>query len=348
MIREAIGTVADGCSLTFEQASAVMNEIMNGDATPSQIAALVVALRVKGETVDEIAGLASVMREKAIPVRTNLSVVDTCGMGGDESGSINISTAAALIAAGAGMKVAKHGNRAMSSRCGSADVLEALGVKIDLGAEAVAECLERIGLCFMLATVFHPSMRFAAATRREIGIRTVFNILGPLTNPARAEFQVVGVPTMELSEKTARVLHSLGSKHALVVHGKDGMDEISISSPTVVWEVTPEGVLSRYEVSPRDFGFEEARSEEIKGGTAKDNAGIILRILSGERGAGRNIAVMNAAAAMVVGRKSSDLVAGVRLAEKVIDSGMALEKLNALVQLSQSLDRDGGNGKSRT
>ncbi|MDD4985772.1 MAG: anthranilate phosphoribosyltransferase [Dehalococcoidales bacterium] len=343
MIREAIGTVADGCSLTFEQASTVMNEIMNGDATPSQIAALVVALRVKGETVDEIAGLASAMREKVIPVMTAIPVVDTCGMGGDEFGSVNISTVAALIAAGAGIKVAKHGNRAMSSRCGSADVLEALGVNIELGAEAVAECLERIGLCFMLATIFHPSMRFAATTRREIGIRTVFNILGPLTNPARAEFQVVGVPTGELSEKTARVLHSLGSKHALVVHGKDGMDEISISSPTLIWEVTPDGVLSPYEVSPKDFGFEEVGPEEIKGGTARDNAGIIRRILGGERGAGRNIAVMNAAAAMVVGKKSSDLVSGARLAEEVIDSGMALEKLNALVKLSQSLDRYGSN-----
>ena len=345
MIRDAIGMVADGCSLTFKQASAVMSEIMNGDATPSQIAALVVALRVKGETVDEIAGLASVMRDKAIPVRTALPVVDTCGMGGDDFGSANISTVAALIASGAGIKVAKHGNRAMSSCCGSADVLEALGVKIDLGAEAVAECLERIGLCFMLATVFHPSMRFAAATRREIGIRTVFNILGPLTNPARAEFQVVGVPTVELSEKTARVLHILGSKHALVVHGNDGMDEISMSSSTLVREVTPEGVLSPYEVSPNDFGFEEAGPEEIKGGTAKDNAEIIRRILGGERGAERNIAVMNAAAAMVVGKKSLDLVAGARLAEEVIDSGMALEKLNALVQLSQSLERDGSSGE---
>ncbi len=345
MIREAIETVTDGCSLTFEQASALMGEIMSGEATPSQIAALVTALRVKGETVDEIAGLASVMRDKAIPVRTTPPVIDTCGMGGDKSGSTNISTAAALIAAGAGLKVAKHGNRAMSSRCGSADVLEVLGVKIDLGAEAVAECLERIGLCFMLATIFHPAMKFAAATRREIGIRTVFNILGPLTNPTRAEFQVIGVPAIELGEKTAHVLHRLGNKHALVVHGKDGMDEISISSQSLIWEVTPDGVLPPYEVSPKDFGFEEASPEEIKGGTPEDNAEIMRRILSGERGAKRNIAVMNTAAALVAGGRSPDLAAGARLAEEVIDSGRALEKLESLVNLSQSLDRKGSNGK---
>ena len=343
MIREAIEIVTVGCSLTFEQASAVMERIMDGEATPSQIAALVTALRVKEETVDEIAGLASVMRDRAIPVRTTPPVIDTCGMGGDKSGSTNISTAAALIAAGAGLKVAKHGNRAMSSRCGSADVLEALGVKIDLGAEAAAECLEKIGLCFMLATIFHPAMKFAAATRREIGIRTVFNILGPLTNPARAEFQVIGVPTIGLGEKTAHVLYRLGSKYALVVHGKDGMDEISISSQSLIWEVTPDGVLPPYEVSPKNFGFEETSSEEIKGGTPEDNARIIHHILSGERGAKRNIAVMNAAAALVAGGMSTDLAAGARLAEEVIDSGRALEKLEALVDLSQSLERDSSN-----
>jgi anthranilate phosphoribosyltransferase len=289
--------------------------------------------------------LASVMRDRAIPFRVTPPVLDTCGMGGDKSGSTNISTAAALIAAGAGLKVAKHGNRAMSSSCGSADVLEALGVKIDLGAEAVAECLERIGLCFMLATIFHPAMSFEAATRREIGIRTVFNILGPLTNPARAEFQVVGVPIIGLGEKTAHVLHRLGSKHVLVVHGKDGMDEISISSPSLVWEVTQDGVLPPYEVSPEDFDFEEVGTEGIKGGTPEDNAEIMHRILSGERGAKRNIAVMNAAAALVAGGRSTDLVAGARLAEEVIDSGKALKKLEALVNLSRSLKPDGNNGK---
>jgi len=283
------------------------------------------------------------MRDKAIPVKTTPPVIDTCGMGGDKSRSTNISTAAALIAAGAGLKVAKHGNRAMSSRCGSADVLEALGVKIDLGAEAAAECLERIGLCFMLATIFHPAMSFAAATRREISIRTVFNILGPLTNPARAEFQVIGVPTIRLGGKTAHVLHQLGSKHALVVHGRDGMDEISINSQSLIWEVTPDGVLPPYEVSPKDFGFEEASLDEIKGGTPEDNAEIMGHILSGERGAKRNIAVMNAAAALVAGGMSTDLASGARLAEEVIDSGRALKKLEDLVDLSRSLEQDGSN-----
>ena len=228
MIKDAIETVVNGRSLTFEQAASVMNEIMIGEATPAQFAAIVTALRIKGETVDEIAGLATVMQAKATPVGVTSPVVDTCGTGGDGSSSFNISTTAAFIVAGAGLKVAKHGNRAMSSRCGSADVLEALGVKIDLGAEAVAQCLEKIGIGFMFAPNFHPAMKYAAAPRREIGIRTVFNILGPLTNPARAKFQVIGVATSQLGEKIASVVHRLGTEHSLVVHGIDGTDEISI------------------------------------------------------------------------------------------------------------------------
>ena len=340
MIQEAIESTVSGRSLTFAEAAAVMTLIMAGEATPAQIGALVTALRCKGETADEIAGMASVMRDKAIPVKVAPPVIDTCGMGGDNSATFNISTAAALVAAGGGLRVAKHGNRAMSSRCGSADVLEALGVKIDLGAEAVAECIERTGFGFMLATVFHPAMKFAAAPRREIGIRTVFNILGPLTNPARAEFQVIGVPSVELGEKVALVLNLLGTKHALVVHGLAGVDEIATSGKSRLWEVKEQGVLPPDEVSPRYFGFKEASLEQLRGGTARDNAQILKRILSGEHGPERNAVVMNAAAALLVGNKASELKEGARLAEEVIDSGKAQQKLDSLIRFSQSLDQE--------
>jgi len=337
MIREAIDTLVSGSSLTFEQAAGVMEEIMSGEATPAQIAAFVTALRIKGETVEEIAGLASVMRAKAIPVVVTPPVVDTCGTGGDNCSSINISTAAAFVAAGAGLKVAKHGNRAMTSHCGSADVLEALGVKIELGAEAVAKCLETVGIGFMFAPIFHPAMKHAAVPRREIGIRTVFNILGPLTNPARAEFQVIGVPSEELGGKIASVLHRLGTKHSLVVHGLDGMDEISISGKSLVWEVSEDKISSPYEVSPQYFDFKSAHLAEVRGGTPEENAKILRRILNGERGPLRDVVVMNAAAALLAGNRASDLKEGARLAEEVIDNGQALEKLEGLVKLSQSL-----------
>jgi len=337
MIKEAIESLVAGRSLASEQAAGVMEEIMSGKATPAQIAAFITALRIKGETVDEIVGLARVMLAKAIPVKVTSPVVDTCGTGGDKSSSFNVSTAAAFIAAGSGLKVAKHGNRAMSSHCGSADVLEASGVKIDLGAEAVAKCLETIGIGFMFAPIFHPAMKYATAPRREIGIRTVFNILGPLTNPARAEFQVIGVATMELGQKIALVLHRLDVKHALVVHGTDGMDEISISAKSLVWEVNQQGVLPAYEVSPQYFGFREANLNEIKGGTPEDNAQILRSILSGDRGSRRDVAVMNTAAALGAGNRASELNGGARIAQEAIDSGRALEKLDALVRLSQSL-----------
>jgi len=339
VIKEAIETVVNGRSLTFEQGAAVMEEIMIGEATPAQFAAFVTALRIKGETVDEIAGLASVMQAKATPVQVTPPVVDTCGTGGDGSSSFNISTTAAFIVAGAGLKVAKHGNRAMSSHCGSADVLEVLGVRIELGAEAVAQCLERVGIGFMFAPVFHPAMKYAAAPRREVGIRTVFNILGPLTNPAKAKFQVIGVPSKELGEKIAFVLHRLGTEHSLVVHGLDGMDEISISRKSLVWDVNQHRVLPPYEVSPDDLGFMKASITQIKGGTAKQNAKILRGILSGEVGARRNIVIMNAAAALVAGNQASDLKEGVSIAEKTLDSGQALAKLDELIKLSRSLNR---------
>ncbi len=337
MIKEAIETLISGKSLTFEQATSVMEEIMTGEATPAQFGAFVTALRIKGETVDEIAGMATVMRAKAVPVVAIPPLVDTCGTGGDNCATFNISTAAALIAAGAGLKVAKHGNRAMSSRCGSADVLEALGVKIDLGAEAVGKCLETVGIGFMFAPVFHPAMKYAVGPRREIGIRTVFNILGPLTNPARAESQVIGVASEELGVKIASVLHRLGTKHSLVVYSRGGMDEISISGSSLIWDVTEYGVAAPYLVFPRHFGLEEASLDEIKGGTPEENAGILRRILDGEKSPCRDVAVMNTAAVLVAANRASGVKEGARLAEEAIDSGQAQEKLDSLVKLSQTL-----------
>jgi anthranilate phosphoribosyltransferase len=339
MIKDAIESVVNGRSLTFEQAASVMEEIMSGEATPAQVAAFVTALHIKRETVDEIAGLASVMQAKSTPVQVTPPVVDTCGTGGDGFCSFNISTTAAFIVAGAGLKVAKHGNRAMSSQCGSADVLEALGVRIDLDAKAVAQCLEKIGIGFMFAPNFHPAMKYAAAPRREIGIRTVFNILGPLTNPARAQFQVIGVPSREMGEKIASVLHRLGTKHSLVVHGMDGMDEISISGKSLVWDVNQNRVLPPFEVLPEDLGFMKASVTQIKGGTARQNARILRGILSGEVGVRRNIVIMNAAAALVAGNQVSNLKEGVYIAEKTLDSGKALVKLDELIKLSQSLNK---------
>jgi anthranilate phosphoribosyltransferase len=340
MIKEAIETVVIGRSLTLEQAASVMEEIMIGEATSAQVAAFVTALRMKGETVDEIAGLATVMHAKATPVRVTSPVIDTCGTGGDGSSTFNISTTAAFIAAGAGLKVAKHGNRAMSSRCGSADVLEALGVKIELEADAVAQCIETAGIGFMFAPKFHPAMKYAAGTRREIGIRTVFNILGPLTNPARARFQVIGVPSRELGEKIASVLHRLGTEHSLVVYGTDGMDEVSISGKSLVWDINQHRASPPYEVLPEDLGFMKASVTQIRGGTARQNARILRGILSGEVGIRRNIVIMNAAAALVAGNKASDLKEGVCIAEKTIDSGEALDKLDELVELSQRLSKE--------
>jgi anthranilate phosphoribosyltransferase len=338
MIREAIEALVSGRSLTFEEAAVVMEEIMTGEATPAQFGAFVTALRIKGETVDEIAGLASVMQAKATLVQVTPPVVDTCGTGGDSSSSFNISTAAAFVVAGAGLKVAKHGNRAMSSNCGSADVLEALGVKISLRAEAVSQCLETVGIGFMFAPTFHPAMKYATAPRREIGIRTVFNILGPLTNPAKAEFQVVGVPSKGLGENIASALQCLGTKHSLVVHGMDGMDEISIGGESLIWDVNQDRILPSYKVYPEDFGFERAGMAEIKGGTAKQNAKILRSILSGEAGVRRNIVVMNAAAALIAGNQSPNLEGGVRIAEEAIDSGKAQAKLDELIRLSQRLN----------
>jgi len=336
MIKEAIATLISGRSLTMEEAASVMEEIMQGEATPAQFGAFVTALRLKGETVDELVGLAKIMRSRAIPVTITEPVVDTCGTGGDGSHTFNISTAAAFVAAGAGLKVAKHGNRAMSSQCGSADVLEALGIKIDLTAEQVQRCLEEVGMGFMFAPVFHPAMKYAAAPRREIGIRTVFNILGPLTNPAGAKAQVLGVADETLVEKLALVLQGLGCHHALVVHGEDGLDEITVTGKTKVCELK-DGDINSYSISPEDFGLSRASLASLRGGALDENAALLRRVLSGALGPQRDVVLMNTAAALLAGDRVETLKEGAALAKEVIDDGHALAKLEQLIEFSQSL-----------
>ncbi len=335
MIREAIQTLVSGNSLSMEEAAQVMEEIMGDKVTPAQFGAFVTALRLKGETVDEIAGMAKTMRAKAIPVTVAGPLVDTCGTGGDGSATFNISTTAAFVVAGAGLKVAKHGNRAMSSQCGSADVLEALGVKLDLTAEQVQRCLEEVGMGFMFAPSFHPAMKYAAAPRREIGIRTVFNILGPLTNPAGAQAQVLGVADGSLVEKLALVLQSLGCHHALVVHGEDGLDEITLTGKTRVSELK-DGRTSSFFISPEDFGLPRVGLDKLRGGTASENATLLRNILAGVPGPQRDVVLMNAAAALVAGDKVETLQQGIDLAQEALDNGHALDKLNQLIEFSQS------------
>ena len=337
MIREAIEELVAGNSLSTEQAAEAMNEIMSGDATPAQFGAFVTALRLKGETPDEIAGMAQVMREKALRVNVEGSLVDTAGTGGDASGSFNISTTAAIVVAGAGVKVAKHGNRAMSGACGSADVLEALGVKIDLSPEGVQRCLEEVGFGFMFAQRYHPSMRFAAGPRREIGIRTVFNILGPLTNPAGATSHLVGVADAGVGEKMAQVLGRLGGVHALVVHGIDGLDEITLGDETQVWELK-DGSVSTYTTSPEEMGFNRVPLENLKAGSVEDSVRMLRDVLQGKRGPTGDIVLMNAAAALLAADRVASLKDGVSMAAESIDSGEANRKLEALVKLTQKLE----------
>jgi len=335
MIREAIQNLVEGNSLTADEAAQVMEEIMEGEVTPAQFGAFVTALRLKGETSEEISGLARIMRAKAIPVKVAGPVIDVVGTGGDGKGTFNITTTVAFIVAGAGLKVAKHGNRAASSQCGSADVLEALGVKFDLTAEQVQKCIEEVGIGFMFAPAFHPATKFAVGPRREIGIRNVFNILGPLTNPARASNYLLGVADGTQTEKMAAVLKSLGCKHALVVHGEDGMDEISITGKTQVYEVKNEGIES-YTVSPDDFGLSAAGLDTLKGDTADENAVRLRSVLSGVTGPQRDVVLMNAAAALVAGDKVKTLQPGMELAREVLDKGQALAKLEQLVEFSRN------------
>jgi anthranilate phosphoribosyltransferase len=337
VIREAIAAVVDDRrSLTEEEAGAAMRDILCGEATHAQLGAFLIALRLKGETVDEIAGMASVMREHALRVNVDGPLLDTCGTGGDGQGTFNVSTTAAFVAAGAGARIAKHGNRAMTSGCGSADVLEALGAKIDLSPEHVAECIKRTGFGFMFAQVFHPAMKHAAGPRRELGVRTVFNILGPLTNPAGAHHQLLGVARPEIAQKMAAALQRLESRHALVVHGSDGVDELSISSSSTVHEVR-DGSLREYSVSPADAGLSASPSSAIRGGTPPQNAAVLKSVLQGERGAVRDVVVLNSGAALVAAGLAQDLKGGAILAQESIDSGAAGRKLEEWVKLTQTL-----------
>ncbi|MBI5740262.1 MAG: anthranilate phosphoribosyltransferase [Nitrospirae bacterium] len=329
MIKEAINILAHGKDLTESEMTGAMKDIMEGNATDAQIASFLTALRMKGETVEEITGAVKVMREKVTKIKAPMYTVDTCGTGGDMSHTFNISTTSALIVAACGVPVAKHGNRSVSSSCGSADVLEALGIKIDLEPGKVERCLETTGFGFMFAPLFHPAMKYAIGPRREMGIRTIFNILGPLTNPAGAERQVMGVFQEGLTAKLAQVLANIGVKHAFVVHGKDGLDEITITEETIISELK-DGNVSTYFTAPEDFGLERAGKSELAGGTAQDNAKITSNILKGERGARRDIVIMNAAAALVVGGRAEGLRDAVKVAADAIDSGAAMNKLKEI------------------
>ncbi|MBI5025286.1 MAG: anthranilate phosphoribosyltransferase [Nitrospirae bacterium] len=336
MIKEAIKLLADDIHLSEEEMMNAMRDVMEGQATDAQIASFLTALRIKGETVEEITGAAKIMREKATKIRAPKDTVDTCGTGGDMAHTFNISTTSALIVAACGVPVAKHGNRSVSSRCGSADVLEALGVKIDLPPEKVERCLEETGFGFLFAPLFHPAMKYAIGPRKEMGIRTIFNILGPLTNPAGAERQVLGVYSDELTEPIALVLGNLGARHAFIVHGEDGLDEITVTDATKISELN-NGRVDTYYIAPEDVGLKRARREDLLGGNTEENARIILAILRGEKGPRRDIAAINAAAALVAGGKVKTLKEGIEKAAEAIDSGAARKKLEEIKALSNRL-----------
>ena len=346
MITDALHCIANHRqSLTRQQARDVMAEILGGNATDAQIAALLVALHMKGETVEEIVGFAEAIRAAATPLRLTRdsaldvsgterdALVDTCGTGGDTSGTFNISTATAFVVAGAGVRVAKHGNRSMTSKCGSADVMEALGVKVELTPQQLAGCLEQAGIAFLFAPLMHSAMKYVQPARRELKLRTVFNLLGPLTNPARASAQVVGVYSAELVEKLAEALSMLGLRRALVVHGDDGLDEITISAPTRVAEVRL-GSVHTYEVTPEEFGFARASLSDISGGDAPENARIIREILDGRKSPCRDVVLLNSAAALVAAERSDSIAAALPLAVRSLDSGAARDKLAALVEFT--------------
>jgi len=336
LLRDALDRVVRGVDLDVATARAVMDRIMEGVATPAQIGALLAALRTKGETVDELAGMVESMRDHATPVQLDVQAVDTCGTGGDGTGTFNISTAAALVVAGAGVPVAKHGNRAQSSRCGSADVLEALGVVISLPPEGVKRCVEEAGIGFLFAQTYHPAMRHVAVPRRELGIRTVFNFLGPLANPARVKHQSLGVGDPALAGMMAQVLLRLGDRRAIVFAGPDGIDELGLSGPAQCHEVTPEGVRT-FELDPRALGLPSAPLSALEGGDAQQNAARIRAILDGEPGPARDVVALNAAAALVAAQRAPDFTAGLEQARAAIDSGGARRCLDDLVRLSQAV-----------
>ncbi|MBI5056032.1 MAG: anthranilate phosphoribosyltransferase [Nitrospirae bacterium] len=336
MIKEAISLLVQGKNLSEHEMIASMRDIMEGQATDAQIASFLTALRIKGETVEEITGAAKVMREKVTKIKAPAFTVDTCGTGGDMSHTFNISTTTAIVVAACGVPVAKHGNRSVSSKCGSADVLEALGIKIDLEPHKVERCLESTGFGFMFAPLFHPAMKYAIGPRKEMGIRTVFNILGPLTNPAGAERQVMGVFHDALTETLAKVLANLGVKHAFVVHGEDGLDEITNTDRTKISELK-DGRVDTYFISPGDLGLEAAKKTDLTGGTAQENAQITIEILKGEKGPRRDVVIMNAAAALITGGRAKSFSEGIKTANEAIDSGAALKKLEEVKVVSNRL-----------
>ena len=337
-IKQAIAKVVERVSLSEEESFAVMSFILRGEATGAQIASLITAMRMKGEEIDEITGFARAMRSESVNVSIpGVEIVDTCGTGGDKKHTFNISTVSAFVAAGAGVTVAKHGNRSVSSKCGSADVLQELGINIMLGAAGAEQCMRRAGIAFFFAPVFHSAMKHAAAPRKETGLRTIFNILGPLTNPAGARFQLLGVYEQKLVEKMAHVLGRLGSKRAMVVYGMDGLDEISICGKTFVGELENDKVKT-YFLDPDDYGIKKCRSiEKLSGGGPSENAEIFKNILSGEKSPRRDVVVLNAAAAVMAAGGCVDFFGAVSSARESIDSGRALSKFNLLREVSNEL-----------
>lgn len=336
MIKEAINLLVQGEDLSEDKMTEAMRDIMEGKSTDAQIASFLTALRLKGETVEEITGAAKVMREKVNSIKAPEYTVDTCGTGGDMSHTFNISTTSAIVVAACGIPVAKHGNRSVSSKSGSADVLEALGVKIDLTPEKVEKCLETTGFGFMFAPLFHPAMKYAMGPRKEMGIRTIFNILGPLTNPAGAKRQVLGVFSDSLTETMARVLANLGIVHAFIVHGEDGLDEITNTQKTKISELK-DGSTDTYFIAPEDLGFKRARKEDLLGGTAEENAKITIDILKGKKDPKRDITIMNAAAAILTADRAKSFSDAVEKAAETIDSGKALRKLEEIKVASNRL-----------
>ncbi|UCB57673.1 MAG: anthranilate phosphoribosyltransferase [Candidatus Omnitrophota bacterium] len=334
MIREAISRLAEKKDLSQETMTGAMEEIMSGQASAAQIAAYLLGLRMKGETVDEITCAAQVMRRHVTKIKSRETfLLDTCGTGGDSSGTFNVSTISALVASGAGVKVAKHGNRSVSSKCGSADLLMALGVKIDIAPEKIEKCLEEIGFAFLYAPLLHPAMKYATPVRREMGIRTIFNILGPLTNPASASNQLLGVYDKGLTETLARVLKNLGTKHALVVHGEDGLDEVTTVSKTLISELK-DGRIKNYKIKPGQFALSRTSREDLKGGDAAFNAKIAYDILRGKGDMRRSIVLLNAGCAIYAADKAASIKEGVIKAATSIDSGAALEKLELLKEFT--------------
>jgi anthranilate phosphoribosyltransferase len=334
-IKALIGQVATGAALSREAAFEAFESMMSGEVTPSQIGGLLMALRVRGETVEEITGAVAAMRGKMLGVVAPADAIDVVGTGGDASGSFNISTCAAFIVAGAGVPVAKHGNRALSSRSGAADVLMALGVKVDIGPEAISACIRQAGIGFMFAPAHHPAMKHVGPTRVELGTRTIFNLLGPLSNPAGVKRQMVGVFSRQWVEPLAHVLKNLGSDRAYVVHGSDGLDEITTAGPTAV-AALENGVVRSFEIAPEDVGLPRIKPEVLRGGDADTNAEALKAVLEGIKGAYRDVAVLNAAAALVVAAKAKDLAHGVALAQHSIDSGGAEASLDRLIAISNA------------